>query len=203
MPTRFDMVFEAQKISAGWVESWNLATSDLQAARSTAVIVAEKRLTCLSRNYFIDFVRVTDNVSLAVPLQARRQRNVLIHSLQKRGLVGSTSDSGDMPWVALKIRWQSANTKCFRVQNLRGIPDNLWTAGGPVNLVAAFSPIILPYQQAVIAQQCQLRHAEVTNPKTFSYSNVVGLEIENLSRRATGRPPFLPRGRRSKKKTQP
>lgn len=203
MTMRMDMVFEAERVSAGWTESWYLGGTDLNAGLAIADLVGRARLNCLARNFFLDFVRVTVNTALAVPQQARRQREVLIRSLQLRGYLGNTSESGDMPWAALKIRWRGANPKCFRVQNLRGIPDNLWTAGGPANLIAQFTPALTPYKQVVIQQNCQMRHAEVTNPATFSYTNVIAAEIENLSRRATGRPPFLPRGRRSKRPVQP
>jgi len=200
MPTRGLMFFVSRTINAGWTEDWFLSASDLDGAMASLQNIADERIKFLGRNYDLEWLRVTDNIPLAVPAPPRRQRSVLLDHFQKRGLLGTTADSGDTPWEALKVRFQSTDKHCFRVQNLRGVPDSLWSGGGPVNLKAAMGPYIQPYNTKLVVNGAQIRHVNNTSPKTFTYFNVSKAIIEDLSRRATGRPSFLPRGRRSKRR---
>jgi hypothetical protein len=198
-----DMMFESRTINAGWNESWYLGGTDTRSGMTNALQIAGARLACLSRNYTLTFVRTSVNIALAVPQQARRQRNVALTSFQGRGQLGTTTDNGDAPWSALKVRWITALPVCFSVRNQRGIPDKLWSDGGPANIPSLFNAPFRTYANQVTASGGQLRHAEVTNPATFTYHNVTDAILETLSRRATGRPSFLPRGRAPKRRTGP
>lgn len=200
MTLRMDMMFESRTISAGWNESWYLAGTDPQSGMTQALIIAGARLACLSRNYTLTFVRTSANLAQPTTGNPRRQRNVFLTFFNGRGQLGTLDDNGDTPWQALKVRWLTNISSNFAVKNMRGIPDKLWVQGGPANIAAVFNAPFRTYANAVIAQGGQLRHVSATLPKTFSYNTITGAVLENLSRRATGRPSFLPRGRRPKRR---
>lgn len=201
MAIKFDMVFEQTVLKTGWIETWYLDGSDLDIAIASGQRIATNRAALIASGVTITFVRCTQNVPFLVSTPPRRQRLMLLKDVNLPGsLGGPSSEQADVSWNAMKVRFESSTRGNFRVQNMRGIPDTLWQGTPVVNLRARMQDPLDRYVNRLISEGARIKH-RVANTTTVTFLSLQRAIIEGLTRRATGRPLYLSRGRRPKRPT--
>jgi len=201
MPVKMDMVFKQQSLSTGWVETWYLDTTDLDGAAASGVRIARDRAALLGFGVTLEFVRVSLNIPTVTPSGVRRQRLMLLRSVQIPGSFNPSVDTADVSWQALKIRWESTSRGSFRMQELRGIVDRAFSNNTVQNLRSIYQIPLDAFRDRLIAEGAKIKHLVRGTPPTNSFIGIQSAIIEGVTRRATGRPLYLYRGRRSKSMT--
>lgn len=199
MPFKVTFFFTQPEESLGWSEVHYAAGADFPSVQLAARQVANVRTQILASPCTLDFIRVSGNLAPTTPM-VRRQR---LASLTAPALVGSATpkDSSfpDVAWTAVKVRLTNTDGTIFRIQLLRGVPDSFWSEGNDVQAGLAMRGFVKAYLGALQAANFQGHHIVRGNPAGIYYSYGQCI-FEGMTRRATGRPSYLPRGRRSKKK---
>lgn len=188
----------------GWSEVWYLNSSDLTGAQQIAQTWATTRAKILSPDVTIIYARLVSNLPANTAPRPRQQR---LATLQRLDVVGTANPgqqrSGDLPWTAVKCRWTSGDYTVFRTQLLRGVPD-VWFDQGSDKIAQAGMGLWIPGALQVITQSgMTIRHLNPLVPpatsRVYSYTSPVFGTYEGFTRRATGRPFGLPRGRAPKR----
>jgi hypothetical protein len=188
----------------GWSEVWYCDAGNIDQAVSNASNVATTRARILSSDIILEWQRVVGNQPINKTPRPRQERAATLDRLDLQGSAGrGQAINSDLPWVAVKVRWAAGNVAIFRVQLLRGVPDS-WFEGGSDKVAKANFQNWIP----VMVRQLQLntmRIRHVVGPKVvpdnraFSFETLNNGTYEGYTRRATGRPFGLPRGRAPKR----
>jgi len=186
--------FQDDTQSLGWSEVHYAVGASQQAIQQAALSVAETRVQLLCGPIQLKYIRVTQNIPPST-VGVRRQR---LASLTAPLLVGSYTPGSDYPdvaWTAAKIRLSNADGTIFRVQLLRGSTDAQWDLGSDKKFKVFMTGWCKNYLAALNAANFQGHHIVRGNP-AGSYYAYGQCFYEGLTRRATGRPSYLPRGRK-------
>lgn len=186
----------------GWSEVWYLNTNNFDDARTFGRNIAASRLRICSPEIQITFQRVTGNLPADTQARARQQR---ASTLERVSLNGTNNPAGgreaDLPWTCVKIRYISAVPTVFRTQLTRGLPDVFYDKGEDKLAKAQVANWLPGHLGVLVASGAQVRHLNPPVPpatfRVYSYQAVNSGQYEGYTRRATGRPFGLPRGRRS------
>lgn len=206
MTLRMIHFFEDEDDGLGWSEVWYLGTTDFTQAQTAAFNWAQQRALILSPDVTITYSRIVGNLPVNNAVRPRQQRLATLSRLDQVGAQnGAGGRQGDLPWTAAKMRWQSSDKTVFRTQLLRGLPD-IWFDKGSDKLAQASLTQWVPGALAIIgANTMQIRHLNPVVPpatsRVYSYVAPGSGTYEGYTRRATGRPFGLPRGRRSNRPT--
>jgi len=189
------MMFQDFNQTLGWVENWYVAASGASTALSQATAVAQARCGILCSPNIISYIRISGNL----PENATsppRQRAALLSRVNLQGSYSPTTNSPDTAWQAAKIRFAESTGFVFRTQLMRGLSDDLWSAGTDKIAQARFNAFLPGFVAALVANNFLLRHKNRAAPSSPVYFPIASAQYEGLTRRATGRPLLLPRGRR-------
>jgi hypothetical protein len=202
MTLRMIHFFEDEDDGLGWSEVWYLGVSDFTAAQDIARSWAATRAQILAPDVQITYSRIVGNLPATAAPRARQQRLATLQRINQLGTAqGAGGRFGDTPWQAVKLRWQSADQSVFRTQLVRGLPDAWFDKGDDKVGSAAVRAWTQAALAAIGANTMQIRHVVglPVKPDTrpFAYVAPQTLTYEGYTRRATGRPFGLPRGRRS------
>jgi hypothetical protein len=187
--------FENDEQSLGWSEVNYFTGADILAAQTAGLALAQARVALLAGPIQLKYIRCSGNLP---PTTAHTYRQRLAN-LTAPLLVGSWSPGTDYPdvtWTAAKVRLTNNDGTIFRVQLLRGIPDIIWDQGTDKLGKVRVQTFMKSYVKALIANNFSIAHTIRGNPNKNFVAIAAGF-YEGLTRRATGRPSYLPRGRRS------
>lgn len=189
--------FQNDEQSLGWSEVYYCSAADIVAAQTASLRLAQERVKLLCSPIELKYSRVSGNDQPGTP-GTHRQRLASLQSVLLTGSFSPTTDYPDVSWTAAKVRLQNADGTIFRVQLLRGLPDIFWDQGTDKLAKQNMKVFVKGWKAALVAGNFQIRHIIRGNP-VRSYIAIHDAQFEGLTRRATGRPSYLPRGRRSKR----
>lgn len=190
--TTCSMIFRTQDIDSGWTESFQCNIASLDNAMTAIEAVARKRVGFLSARASIDYLRVSAVQAPKVP-PARNQRVSFLRKVELGGSLEPAGD-GDLPFVAALVRFYNADKTVFGLREFRGIPDNFWSNNDDK---VASTKIRNPVNQlitALVANGMGMNHKVPAGG--VALVTIASGEFERLTHRITGRPLYLPRGRR-------
>jgi hypothetical protein len=191
--TTCSMIFRGQDVDCGWTETFQSSIVDLTAAAAALEAVARKRVGFLSARYSIDYLR-TSKVQAPLVFPARNQR---VSYLQRTDLGGSLDPvgDGDLPFCAALVRFYNTDKTVFGLREFRGIPDNFWKNNDDKDAQTRLRAPINAFVTALTANNMGMNHKLVGGGVVLT---LIALGVfERLTHRATGRPLYLSRGRRS------
>ncbi len=196
-----DMVFEFKPKAAGWVETWYLDVSSLDSALDKIVNIAQKRITFCPTGVDIPYVRVSANTPFLTPPPhtPKRTRNMRLSAIGLVGNYGTGGNRSDTRWQAIPIRWQGVTSGVFKSQNMRGVTDFVWDNGRQANLKNIYKSFLDGYLTVLQANNAVIRHVSRPGPAESAVA-LSRYDILRVSHRDTGRPLYLQRGRRSKRR---
>lgn len=191
-------IFDCRNQTAGWSEVWYLDAANLDEAQTKSLAIAAKRVTAVSAGFVLNWIRASGNAQPGTP-GTPRQRNANLRRVQLDGSYpGTTSIDADTVWQAARIRFADATEQIFRVSLLRGLPDVDWSLGDDKILKAFFVQWLPGFSAILSANSAQIMHLVRGNP-VRTPTPISKAFFEVISKRDTGRPLFLYRGRRSKR----
>jgi len=188
--------FQDDEQSLGWSENWFLTAADFNAAQTAANNIAQTRVQILASPLVLKYVRCSGNLAPTVP-HAPRQRLANLTAPLLQGSYRPSTDFPDVAWTAAKMRWTNNDGTIFRVQLIRGISDEFWANGEDKIAQTQMKLWAKQMTATLVANQALIHHVVRGNPAGTYVAMAKGF-YEGLTRRATGRPSYLPRGRRSK-----
>lgn len=191
----------------GWTETWFVDRGTFNAARTVAENLVRKRAQLSANGAYIEAYRIQD---VAVPKDGQ------VFYAGKDGVNQLATGETDMPFTSLLIRLFAVTAGHKANKYLRGIPDDLVMTIFPGSLEVnetyqlawdAFKTFITENGLGWLSFANPLTPNPTPPPPnlprtdfTKVFRNAVSLEMIRITRRATGRPSFLPVGRRKKKK---
>lgn len=191
--TTCSMIFSDNDYATGWTESFQSSTVSLDTAMTSLQTVANARVKLLSSRFSIDYCRVSA-VQAPKVAPARNQR---ISYLTRVSLGGSLEPQGDgdLPFVAALIRFYNADKTVFALREFRGLPDSFWKDNADKTVNGVLSQPIAQLIQALTNANFGINHKVPGGG--VALVNIASGVYERLTHRITGRPSYLPRGRRS------
>jgi len=205
MPVKCDMIIRHIGQSLGWIETWYLDQSSIDtSAKSALRNIAGTRLTFLHPSAKIEFLRwSTNSPPTTPPPNVRRQRISEIELYDRFGSAGGKISTDDPAWTATKVRFNGTVSGVFATRNMRAMPAILFSGGQPNKVGQFMQPVIDQYVVKLQANGAKIRHILRGPPKRASYVDVRDAQVLGITHRDTGRPLYLPRGRKPKKKIEP
>lgn len=190
--TTCTMVFRGQDIDSGWTESFQSSIVDLNAAASALEACARKRVGFLSARYSIDYLRISKVQAPLAPL-ARNQRVSFLQRVDLGGSLDPTGD-GDLPFVAALVRFYNTDKTVFGLREFRGIPDRFWNNNDDKDAQTRIRGPVNAFVTALQQNNMGMNHKLPAGGVSLVLIN--SGTYERLTHRITGRPLYLPRGRR-------
>ena len=205
MGVKMDMIVRHTGQGLGWVETWYLDQSTIDSVAKNALRnIAGTRLTFLAPSAKIEFLRWSTNIPpTTAPPNPRRQRVSEIELFDRVGSAGGKIREDDPAWTAVKVRFNGTEQGVFATRNLRAMPAILFAAGSPNKPGPFMQPSIDTYVEKLKANGAKIKHLVRGTPKTIAYVELRDAQVLGISHRDTGRPLYLPRGRKPKKKVLP
>ena len=191
------MIFVDEVESLGWTETYYLNGNDLSKGLDDMATLATVRAQALSVRRSIGWVRTSSNVPNlpVIPPPPPRQRQACLRRVDIPGSYKAATGEPDTAWQAAKIRYSSTDCLVFRTFLMRGLDDSLWSNGDDKIAKAFFKQFLPKWVAALAALPCYILHKNRVGP-AINPVVIAKAEYEGMTRRATGRPLFLPRGRR-------
>jgi len=180
----------------GFVENWYVLGTDVNSAMAKADQIAQQRVGILAAGLSLSYIRLSGNLPEGAT-SPPRQRAAVLKRVDYNGSYKPSVDKADLVFVAAKVRYANNDGTVFRVQLMRGLSDELWSDGNDKIAQVAFKNFLPNFQQALQSNDFQIRHKNRAAPTVPIYTAINKAQYEALTRRATGRPLFLPRGRRA------
>jgi hypothetical protein len=182
---------------AGWSEVWYTDAANFDQAEDNGVQWAGKRAQILSSQFVIQAQRVTSNIQHTPGPKATRKATLKVLN-QGGNAVGGEPEKGDLPWSCVNVRWRAADVSIFRSQLLRGLPDD-WYAGNSDKIAKLKIDAWLPQAVRVLAiGVMRIRHKDPLSIGGFAYVAPASAQYIGYTKRDTGRPFGLLRGRQPK-----
>jgi hypothetical protein len=191
--TTATMVFGDLDYATGWTESFQCNIADLDGAATALEQVANKRVGFLSARQSILYLRTSSVQAPKVP-PARNQRISFLKRVSIGGSLEPQGD-GDLPFVAALVRFYNADKKVFALREFRGIPDSFWSDNNDKIAQSKMNLTIRPFIQALAVGSFGINHKLPAGG--VQLVPIATGEFERLTHRITGRPLYLPRGRRT------
>lgn len=192
--TTCTMIFRDQDYDSGWTESFQSNIASLDQAMTATQTVAGKRIGFLSGRFSIEYCRVSAVQAPKVP-PARNQRVSFLRKVNLGGSLDPTGD-GDLPFVAALVRFYNADKTVFALREFRGIPDSFWQDNADKTANARLVGPIAAMIAVLAANSFGMNHKLAAGG--VSLEQIASGEYERLTHRITGRPLYLPRGRRGR-----
>lgn len=190
--TTVSMVFRGQDVDCGWTESFQSNIGGLDAAADAMEAAARKRVGFLSGRFTIEYVRASlVQAPLAPP--ARNQRVSFLKRIDLGGSLDPAGD-GDLPFVAALVRFYNATKTVFGLREFRGLPDKFWELNSDKDAQTRIRAPINAFIAALAAGSMGMNHKLPAGGVALSL--ISSGTFERLTHRSTGRPLYLPRGRR-------
>lgn len=190
--TTCTMVFRDQDYDSGWTESFQSSIVSLDTAMTAIQQVASKRIGFLSGRFSIEYCRVSAVQAPKVP-PARNQRVSYLKRVNLGGSLDPTAD-GDLPFVAALLRFYNADKTVFALREFRGLPDTFWSNNEDKNAQARLVGPVAAFIATLVANNMGINHKLPGGG--VSLVTIASGEYERITHRITGRPLYLPRGRR-------
>lgn len=192
--TTCTMIFRDQDYDSGWTESFQSSIVSLDTAMTALQTVASKRIGFLSGRFSIEYCRVSA-VQAPKVAPARNQRVSFLRRVNLGGSLDPTGD-GDLPFVAALVRFYNADKTVFALREFRGVPDSFWADNADKTANARLVGPIAALIAALSAANFGINHKLAAGG--VSLVTIASGEYERLTHRITGRPLYLPRGRRGR-----
>lgn len=190
--TTCTMVFRGQDVDCGWTESFQSSIVDLNTASDALETCARKRVGFLSGRFSIEYLRISKVQAPVVP-PARNQRVSYLRRLELGGSLDPAGD-GDLPFVAALVRFYNADKTVFGLREFRGLPDKFWELNSDKDAQTRIRAPVNAFVAALVAANMGMNHKLPAGG--VQLVNVASGTFERLTHRITGRPLYLPRGRR-------
>lgn len=194
MPIKGQMVFQDEVEQQGWTETYYLPLTDINVALTQLESLATVRAQILSVRRSIGWIRASLNMPRVVP-GPRRQRAAGLRRIDLGGSYSAGTGSPDVVFLAAKVRYQDTTAQIFRTFLLRGLDDSLWNNGDDKQAKAAFKQFLPKWSAALNGVGVFIWHLDRTTGVKVPVT-IASAEYEGLTRRATGRALFIPRGRK-------
>jgi len=194
--------FRDQSEGLGWSEVWYVEAANFDQAEVSGNNIATTRSRLLSRDIIIEYQRIVGNQPSDNAPRARQPRAATLQRIDIQGGVpGANGANSDLPWVAVKVRWAASAVEKFRTQLLRGVPDGWFDLGSDKLAKAQIGTWIVPMIATLNANQARIRNLLPLVPpataRIYQFNAPARGTYEGYTRRATGRPFGLPRGRKA------
>jgi len=200
MPFKIIHFFRDTSDGLGWSEVWYNQSANFDQAQTAGTSLAARRVQLLAPDNILEYMRVIGNLPVDTQERPRQQRQATLTRLNLEGQAQVAPDDSDLPWTAVKVRWTAADPGIFRTQLLRGVPDSWFDQGSDKLAAVKVANWIRGVLPTLALQQYAIRHLNPIVPpalfRVYSYTLPVTGQYEGYTRRATGRPFGLPRGRR-------
>lgn len=205
MGVKCDMVFRHTGQGLGWVETWYLDQSTIDTSAKNALrAAARQRITFLTPAAKIEFLRWTTNVPpRTAPPNPRKQRNNEIESFDRVGSATAPLRESDPAWTAVKVRFNGTTQGVFAIREIRAMPAILFAGGAPNRPKDFMQTTIDQFVGVLQANGLKIRHKVRPNPGTDAFVDIRDAVVLGITHRDTGRPLYLPRGRKPKRKVLP
>lgn len=188
--------FRALAQPLGWSEVHYLTGTDFTAALDSGEKIGKVRILLMPKQFRLEAVRASGNEQPGTP-GAPRQRKAAVKFLNLDGS-RSGDNTPDTVWQSVIVRLSNTDGTVFRTQLLRGLSDEFWSNGDDQGAITALAAWLPKYQAVLVGANAAIRHLVRGNP-VRSFVSIQKAQFERLTRRATGRPSYQPRGRRPKK----
>jgi hypothetical protein len=103
---------------------------------------------------------------------------------------------GDLPFVAALVRFYNADKTVFALREFRGIPDSFWSDNDDKTVKPKIINPLKAFVQALAVGSFGINHKLPAGG--VQLVTIATGEYERLTHRITGRPLYLPRGRRTR-----
>jgi hypothetical protein len=101
---------------------------------------------------------------------------------------------GDLPFVAALVRFYNTDKTVFGLREFRGVPDKFWNQNDDKDAQTRIRAPLNAFVQAVAANAMGMNHKLPGGGVVLT--PIASGTYERLTHRQTGRPLYLPRGRR-------
>jgi hypothetical protein len=189
------MLFEALNQVSGWSEVYNITAADLNAALTSMNSLAQARCAILQSHFMITHVRVSNPVVAPTPGFIRGQRTATLQEVNLPGSFGVSTGAPDVVWTCAMVRWMDATKTVFRNQLFRGLDDSFWSSGDDKIAAANMVGFVATFTAALVAAGAVILH-RIRPMLNINPVVIQSGQYQKITRRATGRPFVLLRGRR-------
>lgn len=202
MGIKCDMVFRHTGQGLGWVETWYLDQASIDtSAKSALRTAARQRITFLTPAAKIEYLRWSTNVPpRALPPNPRRQRNNEIELFDRVGSASAPIRESDPAWTAVKVRFNGTTSGVFAIREIRAMPAILFAGGAPNRPKDFMQKSIDDWVGVLQANGFKIRHKLRGAPPTDQFVDLREGVVLGITHRDTGRPLYLPRGRKAKRR---
>lgn len=189
------MLFEAFDQVAGWSEVYNIQADTLPDAVTRLTALAQVRCVILQSLFTITHLRISNPVTPATPGFIRGQRVATLKEVNLPGSYGGVSSSPDVVWTCGMCRFTDATQTIFRNILFRGVADELWAGGNDKLAQAVFKNWLGQFIPALVNVGAVILH-RVRPGLNIIPALITQGQFMKMTRRATGRPFVLLRGRK-------
>jgi hypothetical protein len=188
-------LFEAFDQAAGWSEVVYFQADTLPAALVAFQAMAQVRVQILASAFTMTHIRISNPVVPPGPGFIRGQRTATLYEVNYPGGYGGAAGSPDVVWTAAMVRMSDATQTIFRNVMFRGVDDGFWAGGNDKLARAAVTNWLAGYLAILKANAAVILHTQrglnVKQPAL-----IANAQYQKMTRRATGRPFVLLRGRK-------
>lgn len=194
MTLRYTLFFNDPDYISGWTETYYGAGAGISSVTIASLMsLAQARAGLLDPSFQISFGRIGLLLpQFNPPPFQRRQRAAFLQLLEIPG-ASQVPGGGDLPQTAAVIRFTGVPATLFSIRMLRGVPDALWGFNNDTKARQVMQAFIPDFLIALTAGGFGW-FSNNRSMLTFTAFNLA--YYERMSKRATGRPSFLPVGRR-------
>jgi hypothetical protein len=194
MTIKCEMLFQSQDQESGWSEVYFVNQATIPQAENALDALWLIRSTFLSSDFILLGYRITAPLAAPGPGFLRAQRTAYLAEKNIPGNCPNGGGNGAQSLIGVMLRLNDATRTIFKNQTYRGVPAQ-WFQGGDKIARANYANWGVPWQNALIAQGVQIRHA-TRAPAGFTFVNVALVEYRRMDYRKAGRSFETLRGRR-------
>jgi len=190
----------------GWSESWFVTADNFDQANNQGRRLASSRIIIASPVIELTYMRVAGNQPDSTPHTIGQGRNATLQRMQMSGQAIAGADKpADWTTTAAKVRFSNQDRTVFVTRLFRGLPDAWWADGLDTLAQARINAWLQgDFLNALNLAAATIRHLNPVVPpatiRIYQYTSITRGTYEGYTRRATGRPFNLPRGRKSKRR---
>jgi hypothetical protein len=194
MTIKAEMLFQSSDQESGWSEVYYVNQATIAQAEAALDALFLIRSTFLSSDFILLGYRITAPLAAPGPGYLRAQRTAYLAEKNIPGNCPNGGGNGAQSLVGVMLRLTDTTRTIFKNQTYRGVPAQ-WFQGSDKIARANYANWGIPWQQSLIAQGVQIRHATRAVP-SYAFVNIALVEYRRMDYRKAGRSFETLRGRR-------